>query len=476
MNRQSKLPMVSTLGRLTQHLFVFILLFTGLCSYSQSLVLSNANLIDVTNGNIQTGVDIYIEDGRIKSIDKVKKDYPTTITVVNCTGKFVIPGLWDMHTHTWNSKNFFPLLIAKGVTGIRDMFSNMDSVQYWRKQIAVGKITGPVIYASGPIVDGPMPIWPGSVALSDPAKVDRVLDSMIVRLRVDFIKVYSLLPKETYLKIAEVCDKRGIAFDGHVPNELSVLEAARAGQRSQEHLLSFIAESSDSAAYVTKVNRKEIVDPNLTDRTSIMRLQLNTFNERKLDDLIENLAKHNTWICPTLTVNRSMGNLKEPAFTNDIRTHYMMPGIASRWNPANDFRFKTMGDEYFELLRKGFSIHLKTVKKLHASGIKLLAGTDYPNPYCFPGFSLHDELELMVKAGLTPLAALQTATLNPALFFRITKDYGTVAQGKVANLLLLAKNPLEDIGNTKAIEAVLINGKFIAKNELETMLKKLWNE
>ncbi len=463
-------------GRLAPHFIVLILLFAGSYAHGQSIVLSNVNLIDVANGSIQPDVHILIENGRIKNIDKIKRSYPGNVTLIDCRGKFVIPGLWDMHTHTWNSKNFFPLLIANGVTGIRDMFSNMDSVRFWRKQVEANRLIAPVIYGSGPIVDGPKPIWPGSIALASPDKVSGVIDSMKVKLGADFIKVYSLLPKATYLKIAEECKKQGLAFDGHIPNEVTVLEAARAGQRSQEHLLGFIAESSDSAAYIGKVNRKEITDPKLPDRTSIMRLQLSTFNEKKLDALVNDLAKYKTWICPTLTVNRSMGNLKVPEFTNDKRTHYMMPGVVMRWNPANDFRFKAMSDEYFELLRKGFNIHLKTVKKLHSAGVKLLAGTDYPNPYCFPGFSLHDELELMVSAGLTPLDALQTATLNPALFFKITDDFGTVERGKVANLVLLDKNPLENIGNTRNIFAVLVNGRVILKSELDIMLRALWNE
>ena len=461
---------------LVRHVTLLTLLFSGPIIFGQSITLSNVNLIDVTDGSVKSDVYILIENGRIKRIDKIRPTYPATIALVDCRGKFVIPGLWDMHTHTWNSKNFFPLLIANGVTGIRDMFSNMDSVRFWRRQAKTNELLAPVIYGSGPIVDGPKPVWPGSVALSNPHRVSAVIDSMKLNLGVDFIKVYSLLSKATYLKIAEECKRQGLAFDGHIPNEVTVLEAAQAGQRSQEHLLGFIAESSDSAAYIGRLSRKEITDPKFSDRVSIMRLQMNTFNEGKLDALIKDLAKYKIWICPTLTVNRSMGNLKVPTFTNDKRTHYMMPGVVSLWNPANDFRFKAMGDEYFELLRNGFDIHLKTVKKLHRAGVKLLAGTDYPNPYCFPGFSLHDELELMVSAGLSPLDALQTATLNPALFFEITNDFGTVEVGKVANLVLLDKNPLENIGNTRSIFGVLVYGKMIPKSELNAMLKNLWVE
>jgi len=334
---------------------------------------------------------------------------------------------------------------------------------------------GPVIYGSGPIVDGPKPIWPGSVAISSSDQVPAVIDSLKNKLKVDFIKVYTLLQRADYFKIAEEAKKQNISFAGHVPAEVTVLEAAKAGQKSQEHLIGFVQGSSDSADYFNKVSQKQIIDTPLRNTVIRMRRLLNTFNEKNLSALVKELAKYEgIWICPTLTVNHNFGYLADSVFTNDPRVHYMFPGVKNFWDPKNDFRFKNIGEEYYHLSRKTFALHLKIVKQLQDAGVKMIAGTDYPNPYCFPGFSLHDELGYMVEAGLTPLQALQTATINPALFFNITNDYGTVEVGKVANLVLLEQNPLVKIDHTKSIFAVVINGKYLSKAELEGMLKKLW--
>lgn len=453
-----------------------LLLTCAVCnksSQAQRLVIENTNIVNVANGTILKGAHVVIEKDRIVRIHKNKENYAGE--VVDGTDKFLIPGLWDMHTHNWNSEQFFPLLIANGVTGIRDMSGDMTKIKQWREDIRSGKIIGPVIFASGPIVDGPKPVWPGSVALKSPYQVHFKIDSLKKNVGVDFIKVYSLLPREVYFKLAKEASKQKVSFQGHIPDEVSILEAAKAGQKSQEHLINFILEASDSLDYIKQI-AKVSAAAGVRNSSTKLKMMIRTFNGNRLTNLTNELAKYDSWICPTLTVNRSIGRLRDTTFTNDKRLHYVMPSLKAMWNPANDFRFKNLDDEYFQLNRKFFELQLKVVKQLQQSGVKLLAGTDFPNPYCFPGFSLHDELQLMVLAGLTPLKALQTATLNPALFFEITHDYGTVEEGKIANLILLDKNPLENISNTKLIAAVFVNGKHLKKEVLDKMLKDLWHE
>lgn len=457
-------------------IFVFVLL--GCMSFlsdsrAQKSIIENVNIINVVDGSILKGAYVVIEKDRIiKILPRKGSDHGQ---LIDGTNKYLIPGLWDMHTHNWNSEQFFPLLIANGVTGIRDMFGDMRNIKKWRSEMQEGKIIGPVIYASGPIVDGSKPVWPGSVALSSPDQVRGKIDSLKQSVGVDFVKVYSLLPKSVYVKVAEEAKAQGLTFQGHIPDEVTILEAAKAGQKSQEHLINFILESSDSLDLVQQIAKSKTT-PGIRNNTAKLKVMLRTFSETRLASLTNELAKYNTWICPTLTVNRSLGRLRDTTFTNDSRMHYMMPSLKAMWNPTNDFRFKNLDDEYFDLNRKMFALQLKVVKQLHQSGVKLLAGTDFPNPYCFPGFSLHDELQLMVQAGLTPLQALQTATINPAQFIGNIKDYGTVESGKVANLVLLSSNPLDDIRNTKTISGVLVNGKYLNSGELKEMLQRQWHE
>lgn len=454
--------------------FLFTVTQLGQITECQTLIIKNTNVVNVRNGSIARNVSVVIRNNRITAV--VKNGTPYKGQIVDGRNKYLIPGLWDMHTHNWNAEPFFPLLLTNGVTGIRDMFGSIDSINRWRAAIATGQINGPVIFASGPIVDGPKPVWPGSVAISNPEQVPRIVDSLKNTLKVDFIKVYSLLSRPVYFRIAEEAKRQNIPFEGHLPNEISVLEAARAGQKSQEHLLGFIQEASDSSDYLQKIARKLITDTILQGRTARMKMLIRSFNKQKLVDLVKELAKYDSWICPTLVVNRNIAFMNDTGFINDNRLHYMMPAMKDMWNPANDPRFNTVPPEYYELYKKLLGLMLITVKEMQQAGIKLLAGTDYPNPYCFPGFSLHDELDLMVQAGLSPLQALQTATINPALFLNISADYGTAEPGKVANLVLLDKNPLENIAYTKCIHAVIVNGNLLDKEKLQMMLKKLWHE
>src|SRR4030095_504193 len=265
---------------------------------SQVIVIKNTNIVDVKTGNITKNVSVLINNKRIQKIEKEIK-IADDAQVFDGTGKYLIPGLWDMHTHTWNAENFFPLLIANGVTGIRDMFGTMSVLNKWKENIANGKMTGPVIYGSGPIIDGPKLIWPGSVAINSTEQVPRVIDSLKNKLKVDFVKVYSLLQRADYFKIAEESKKQNISFAGHVPAEVTVLEAAKAGQKSQEHLIGFVQGASDSADYFNKVSQKQIIDTPLRNPTIKMGRLLNTYNEKNLTALINELAKYDVWICPT---------------------------------------------------------------------------------------------------------------------------------------------------------------------------------
>lgn len=456
------------------YLFVIMSLLSNMSVFSQIMIIKNTNVINIKNGSITKNISVVLENNRIKDLVKDASKYDGRI--IDGANKYVIPGLWDMHTHNWTAEHFFPLLLANGVTGVRDMFNNMDSIHKWRKDINEGNLLGPAIYSAGPIVDGPRPVWPGSIAVSTPDQVSKIVDSVKNKLKADFLKIYSLLPRDVYFKLAEESKIQGISFQGHIPYEVSIVEGAKAGQKSQEHLNKLIEESSDSADHFMKINKKLIIDTTLRNPITKLKLILKTFNQKKLDRIINELVKYESWICPTFTVNRSISRLRDSNFTNDPRTHYMLPSITARWNPNTNPGFKSLSDEYYELQKKLFSLQLIAVKKMHDAGVKLLSGTDYSNPYCFPGFSLHDELEIMVEAGLTPLQALQTATINPALFFNITNDYGTVEKGKVANLVLLDKNPLEDINNTKSICSVFINGKYLNNEVLKKMLEKLWHK
>lgn len=439
------------------------------------LVFTHVTVLDVAGGTALPDRTVVITGDRITELGKSAEiRTPQGAQVIDATGKFLIPGLWDMHVH-WLHKDYLPLFPANGVTGIRIMWG--DSMHHqWRQEITQGAVRGPRMAIASPIVDGPTPIWPGSTAVKDGAEARR----FVIQAKqdgADFIKVYSRLPRDAYFAIADEAKKQGLPFAGHVPAAVTVAEASDAGQQSIEHFTNVLEACSSREEEVRQKSAEAWTNlpegqkfPSRASLRPLIRLMLDTFSPEKANALYARFARNRTWQCPTLTVQRNMAFIQDPAIHNDPRVKYMPPGMASSWNPKGDFRLQDRAEEDFELARASYRKLKEQIGPMRRAGVEFLAGTDVLNPYCFPGFSLHDELGLLVEGGLTPLEALQAATLNPARFLGKEKDLGTVEKGKIADLVLLAANPLDNIGNSRKIEAVVLNGKLLPKAEIEKML------
>jgi hypothetical protein len=449
---------------------------------SNRVVINHATVIDGTGAKARANVDVVVSAGRIAALQKGAETNATD-WIVDATGKFLIPGLWDMHVH-WHEQDSLPLFIANGVTGVRIMWG--DAVHHgWRKEIEQGTLVGPRLYIASRIVDGPKPYWPSSVAAGTEAE-GRLAVKMAKVAEADFVKVYSLLPREVYFAIADEAKNQAIPFEGHVPIAVSATEASAAGQRSIEHLTGILAACSSREDEIMKSARASLAGMLATNEPSSLfasgresrRLELETYSEAKATALFAVFKKNGTWQCPTLTVLRNVRFIDEPALADDARMKYMPPMFKALWNPTNDFRFKDRTVDDVVLGKKMFQKEMEVVGAMKRAGVGILAGTDTQNPYCFPGFSLHDELGLLVQAGLTPMEALQAATINAAHFMqrgatRTGLDFGTIETGKVADMVLLDANPLEDIANTKKIWGVVFGGKFYSRAELDAMLGKV---
>jgi imidazolonepropionase-like amidohydrolase len=464
-----------------KHFILLLLLALPACLPAQpppparSLVFTHVTVIDMTGAPAQPDRTVVITGDRITGIGPgASVQVPKDAQVVDATGKFLIPGLWDMHVH-WLHKDYVPLFIANGVTGIRLMWGTPAHHQ-WRQEIEQGTLRGPRMAIASSIVDGPNPIWPGSVAVKDAAEGRKAVIQE-KQAGADFIKVYSRLPRDAYFAIADEAKKQGIPFAGHVPGDVTVLEASDAGQKSIEHLTGF-PEACSAREEELRRREKEVMSnlpegqkfPSRASLRSLTRLMLDTFSPEKAKALSAHLVRNHTWQCPTLVVQRNMAFIQDPAIRNDPRVKYMPPEMISWWNPAGDFRLQDKADEDFELARAMYQRQKELVGLMRRAGVEFLAGTDVLNPYCFPGFSLHDELGLLVEAGLSPMEALQAATLNPARYLGKEKDLGTVEKGKIADLVLLDANPLDDIGNSRKIDAVVTGGKLLPRGELQKML------
>jgi imidazolonepropionase-like amidohydrolase len=373
------------------------------------------------------------------------------------------------------------LFIANGVVGVRDMSGPPDA-HAWRAAQTSNPDPSPSIYLGSPIVDGPNPVWPDSIVARDEAQGRAIVDQQQQR-GADFIKVYSRLPHDVYIAIADEANKRGISFEGHVPESVTAAEASRAGQKSIEHLTR-VADScsKEERAIDTEMEQQLALfrAPNATmtqkidSGKNIIRLNtrvIETFDEATAQSLFALFLKNGTWQCPTLTLLRAQ--IDDPLTASDPRLQYLSKEVRARWD-AGYYKNVPPGPRaaIIKLNRLEFDESLKLVGLMYRSGVPILAGTDTMNPQCFPGFGIHDELALLVDAGLSPMAALQTATRNAAQFMGQLDHRGTIEAGKSADLVLLDKDPLADIHNTRSIQAVVLNGRLYTRAALDAMLAK----
>jgi len=431
-------------------------------SHATELLLSNVSVIDVERGNVRSNQQVLIRDGLIAEVSS-KPLRAAGAKTIDGAGKFLIPGLWDCHVHCWSDQLFFPLFIANGVTGIRDMFGPISTIRSWRKKMEEGTLIGPRIVAAGRIVDGPKPIWPGSVAVTN-AEEGRQAVATVTKEGSDFVKVYSLLSRNSYLAIASEAKRLNRVFCGHVPNAVTAKEASDAGQKSFEHFYSVLAGCCDREA--------ELLQAPTLSRSAKVAAMIESYNPEKAKELGRTFRKNGTWQCPTLTVLNAIAHLDDPEFRKDPRISFVSPFITGTWDVSKDRRFKSMTTEDYAALRRRIAKEMEVMAMMVNSGVDFLAGTDTPNPYAFPGFGIHDELALMVKAGFTPMQALRAATINPARYFGWEKTMGSVTQGKVADLVLLDANPLQDIRNSTKISGVFVRGRYLDQSQLAGMIKK----
>ena len=453
--------------------FLCVLCFClGSFSFAQfapaSLVIDDVTVIDVKSGQALTHRSVVVHGTRILAVvgpGEAEKTHRIKADLIDGKGKYLIPGLWDMHVHMvfgdWFPRGkevTVPLFIANGVTGVRDMGGELEVLQQWRKDISSGKMLGPRIVMSGPMLDGPQPRFPSSIAIKTPEDGRRAVDDLKQK-GADFIKLQSLIPRDAVFAIADEAKKQGITFVGHVPDSVRASEMSTAGQKSFEHLIGIFEGASPLEDDFIKGQKNE-------------SKFLSTYDAKRAAALFALLAKNQTWQCPTLVWERGGNLIDETDFAHDTRAKY----VPASWKDVTWKRFTEQITHDFNTddlaTRKRFvEKELEVVNELHRAGVPFLAGTDTPpGVYIFPGFSLHEELQRFVAAGFTPLEALRTATINPAKFLGMEENVGTIEPGKYADLVLLEANPLDDIRNTQKIAAVIVNGRYLSREALDKML------
>jgi imidazolonepropionase-like amidohydrolase len=449
------------------------------------LAITHVTLIDATGAEPKSDVTVIVADKKIQSISpSTAAKLPRDTQIIDATGKFLIPGLTDFHLHLTGagepsgSREFFiPLLLANGITTVRDMGGYLQSLVPLRQEIRSGKRRGPEIFFAGPYLDGDPPSFQPSLVVTNATQATDDVQSLVAQ-GVDFIKVQSILSRTAYFAIADAAKQQHITFVGHVPDRVTAAEASDAGQKSIEHLTGVLRACSSVEPRLMEEQfrgapKNETPQGSHAREVAWERELLSTYSEKTCDALIAKFRANQTWQTPTLVLLRHDAYptpQSDAAVAQILR--YTPKLIVPKWQEVRRKQDQFATPTEFELRNQLFARSSQVVAKMQAAGVGILAGTDSAAPELVPGFSLHEELVLLMQAGLSPMQALQAATRNPAEFMGVIQKQGTVEVGKNADLLLLDANPLEDISNTTKISALVIGGELVDRRVLDYYLER----
>ncbi|WP_343487138.1 amidohydrolase family protein [Allomuricauda sp. d1] len=446
-----------------------------------TIIIRSINIVDVESGSILENRDVLIEHNIISQIDSVPDlgDYPNSL-VINGSNQYLIPGLWDMHTHSTQHSPWLhhPIFIANGVTGVRDMSGQLnrrDSYWVgskerltWNAELNENKRVMPrYVLQSSYQIDGASSVpggFPDFFKLQEPEDVDSLL-GFYKNEKVDFIKIYQQIPPKIYEQLAIKAPGYGLHLAGHKPMFTSLEDAILLGQRSFEHGRIFMFESFPNADSLRTVkNWKSFY-------TESKKSMVEEFNPKIASSLMELMQRHNAHWVPTLQTLKFEAYAHNPSFLENQNLNYITTIRKKLWwdmDVKNNTKRNVSGDS------KGVSVAFykkskEQIKMAKAIGVPIMTGTDVTDSYVFAGFSLHAELKELTNSGLSNLEALQSATIIPAKFAKMDMDYGSIEIGKTADLVILNENPLENIANSSTIYAVIINGTYYDSEKIEEL-------
>ncbi len=414
---------------------------------SPLVVFQNVNVIPMDNERVLEGQTVIVRAGVIEMIGNSEQvQVPDDALVVDGQGKYLMPGLVDMHVHVMN-ENELLLFAAHGVTSVRNMWGGMNGTDHlgWRAKIESGEMFGPTIYTSGPVMEGPPKTMPLMDVYADPESAVQAVNQQIDQ-GYDFIKVYDYIDLPTYEAIIETAQARDVMVVGHTPKKVGLVRALSSGQATIEHLSGFI--DNDAGVYIVP--------------------------ESKLPKYAKMAVDAGVYLCPTIAVYQ-MYVPSEDLHLLEERPEmaYISPGMKFLWQyfsrPGAMGNVAYQGD-YPTRINEMF---INTTRVLHENGVKFVLGTDSDNPYLVPGISLLDELDYLIEAGLSPYEALETGTRNAAEAMGKLGEFGTIEPGKRADLILLESNPLENVSATRERSGVMLRGRWLPGSELQSYLDEM---
>jgi hypothetical protein len=437
------------------------------------LALTGATVIDPSSGTTRRNQTVLIRGTRLIAIGHIP--VPDGARVIELNGKYVIPGLADMHVHSLGDERISPpLYVANGVTTVREMAGNPATYD-WRDRIENGTLLGPRMVVAGRVIDGSPTLW--DTTLVPVISVDGVAQARAAVRQVkaegaDFVKVYSRLSPAEFHAIADEARRQRLTFAGHCPDDVPIGDASDAGERSLEHLHALALSVSSREAEIRRMIASITVEdgdyPGWFDQMHpIEWLASRTYDRNRAARLFGRLRRNRTRVVPTLAMHQVL-DMPNDASPDDPRLKYVPVAEREGWKWVwETFYRPNRPAEELAQRRRLFEYRLRFARALGAAGVPVMAGTDTGTVNCFPGFSLHDELALLVRAGFSPMDALGSATVEPARFLGLPRP---LRPGSQADLVVLDADPLTDIRNTQRIHSVTVRGRFIGPAERRRML------
>ncbi|MFY0689285.1 MAG: amidohydrolase family protein [Cyclobacteriaceae bacterium] len=476
------------------HIIFPVILMISACQtteivFEDALCIENISTIDPENG-LKSNQTIIIKSGKIHQItDSDELQLSSKNKIIDGTGKYIMPGLWDAHVHfsfiEELAPRMFDLFLVFGVTSVRDTGGEINFVNKWKEKSLANPTNTPRVMVAGPLLDGVPNVYDGSDAGHPPLSVGlksvedvknkvEELDSQ----GVDFLKAYEMLSPEQFAAIMQLAKEKGLKVTGHVPLSMDVISASNAGLNSMEHLRNLELSCASNAEELLQ-QRKALLAEGKQDKGGVLRSRIHqeqrrmaveNFDEQKAKEVLSVLATNQTWQIPTLALSTGFTKRFFADSGWQANFKYLPQSLEQRWKKSID---DILAMEVSEFNIQYMKWLLDMTGNIQDSGIGIMAGTDCPILFLTPGRSLHQELVALVEAGLSPLEAIRTATINPAKYFNMENELGSIQEDMWADLLILDANPLEDINNTRRINAVIKQGKHFDRNSLDQILARL---
>ena len=466
--------------------------------YEDAYCIENINIIDAKQG-LKENMTIIISKNEIIKIEKTSNfNLSKKNNIINGSGKFLIPGLWDSHVHfafeEELASSMFNLFMAYGITSVRDTGGEINFLKEWKDKSKTNPDLYPRVKIAGPLIDGKFNVYNGNSVSFPPLSVrtasvkeTEVQVKELIENGVDFLKAYEMLTPEQFGVITKIAKENGLKVSGHIPLSMDVITASNIGLNSIEHLRNIEMSSTSNMEELLTIrrnaleNKKGLLGSSL--RTSLHKSQrmssIKNIDSIQLKKVLNVLAKNNTWQIPTLILYTGWAYQLYKGLEWRSTFDFLPIEIKEKWNSQIDIvESSVLNADYTKDIsgnseRKDFADWGQSMTRLmNKMDITFMAGTDTPIGWQTPGYSLHNELEMLVKSGFTSLEAIEAATYNPALYFNMEDKLGLIKEGYIADLIILSDNPLNNISNTKKIETVIKNGNLMNREFLNSLLKE----